>query len=204
MYCNQQRCALQKVKNDILQLFPLLLSKEAARETLSHLCLWLQLSVLVKVTTLLCWITVVWIVTTSILSWRLWGIISTVTGDNNQIMTGSLILWTAALQFHTSQLWWQHIASQVFIFFYLCVYVVTCIHLWKVTWGSCYFSALYNHIFLLLDCKGQGISTVLIEEGERYIHSPSSPIFSLLLLGLMSVTSHLWPLLCVQYVCLCV
>lgn len=34
----------QNVKSDILQQFPLvLLSTEAARENLSHLCLWLQL-----------------------------------------------------------------------------------------------------------------------------------------------------------------
>ena len=142
MNCNQQRCALHKVTNDILQLFPLLLSKKAARETLSHLCLWLQLRASVRLTTLLCWITAVWTVTTSILSWRLWGIISTVTGDNNQIMTGPVILWTAAAS-HITALMTTY--SQPCFHLLLPLYLSCNLYSSVETWGS--FSALYNTYF---------------------------------------------------------
>lgn len=96
---------------------------------------------------------------------RLWGIMSTVIGDNNLIMTGSLILRTAALQFHTSllamisQLWWQtHTVTARFSCHQLftSVFVVTCIHLQRVTQGLCFFAALYNHKFLLLDSETKG------------------------------------------------
>lgn len=107
-----------------------------SRETLSHLGLRLQLRAWVPVTSLQCWITVVWIATTSILSQWLWVLISTVTGDNNLIMTGSLILRSAALQFHISllavisQLWWQHAVSRVFMSCYLlCVPLCLCSNL---------------------------------------------------------------------------
>lgn len=54
-------------QKDFLQLFPLR-SKEAAREAVSHLCLWLLLCVFVKCAIFLDWISAVWIPTTSPLS----------------------------------------------------------------------------------------------------------------------------------------
>lgn len=165
----------KKKESDILQLFPLLIQE---KHWLTSACS--CSSVPESVTSLQCWITVVWIATPSILSQWLWGLISTVSGDNNLIMTGSLILRSAALQFHISllavisQLWWQHAVGRVFASCYLlCVPRCLCSNLHSSEESllriTLHLSPVNSHTFLLSDSE---------TKGERYVHSLSSPSWS--------------------------
>lgn len=92
----------------------------------------------------------------------------------------------------------------------LCLLPYLCCNLYSSVESHQRIMLLYNHTFLLLDSKTvvllKGISVIIVEEGESCIHSLSSPIFSPSALGFnsLSVTSHVLPLQCVQYVCVCV